>query len=413
MPITNNNLPMIDGPVWEQLTSAPAATAAGSAFVDDGSRFLYILFSAASFWRYDAWAFTWQQLANPPGGTLAAGSCLRYVAQMGSQENGEVFGSVYALIASGTAVVFYRYNIGTNAWTAALTVTNVPAAWGTDGRLMCPEPACNAYAGGYHSAVALNTITTTALAAQGATSIAVTALPLALPIGAVLNFGTAAAPIHAVLTVAAAAAATSVTVSALIAQVPSAAVAYWYADLFLMGNNATPIYRYNIVANAWVTTSANAANPALPAAPGTLGAGTICAWLPGSGAANALNSLIVVSGAGRANIYEYNLVTNAWSTLTFQPATETFTTATSSGIRNDATGRAAKLLIQKEQTGRVYEFNRLRLRLDPQCTQNIIPSGAALAGDKMAVLRDPSGKVEFLYVILSTSAYFLRTPLVF
>jgi hypothetical protein len=413
MPITNNNLKMIDRPVWEQLTNTPANTANGVAMVDDNSRFIYMLFSATAFWRYDTWADTWQQLANPPGGTLAAGSCLRYASGMGGQVNGEVFGSVYALIASGTAVVFYRYDIATNGWGGALSVVNVPAAFGTDGRLLYPEPALNNWQGGYHGATSLCTVTASAQANAGATTISVNALPLALPIGTVLNFGTTAAPVLAVLTAAAAAAAVSITVAALVATVPSAAVAYWYADIYLLGNNGTVVYRYNIASNAWVLTSSNSGTPAIPAVTGSVAAGCVWAWLPGSGETNALNTLVLVRGGAQANIYEYRLDTNAWSALTFYPQTETFGGGTSSGVMRDALGRPSKLLLQKDATGRVYEFDRKRLRMEPKATQNLIAQGAAVVGDKMAVLRDPSAGIDFMFNVINTGSYFLRSPLFF
>ena len=411
MPITNNNIPGLDAPVWEQLPNAPAASAAGVAMVDDNERFIYYLISATSFWRFDTWAQTWQQLANPPGGTLAAGSCLRFVRQMGSQFNGVVYGSVYALIASGSAVVFYRFDIATNTWSSALSVTNVPAAWGTDGRLICPEPALNGYLGGYHSAVALNTVTASSTAAAGATSISVSALPLALPANAVLNFGTAAAPVWAVTTVAAAAAATSITVSPLVAQVTSAAVAYWYADMFLLGNNATQVYRYNIAGNAWTTTSANSGTPALPAVTAAPGAGMVACWLPGSSDTNALDRIILVRGGATATVYEYSLTGNTWSTVTFYPTTETFTTGTASGIRQDANGKNARLILQKDATLRFYEFNRAKATLTPLASVMQIASGAALVGDRCTVLRVHG--IDLLYVIPSTSSYFLRTGLFF
>jgi hypothetical protein len=44
--------------------------------------------------------------------------------------------------------------------------------------------------------------------------------------------------------------------------------------------------------------------------------------------------------------------------------------------------------------------------------QNLITSGAALVGDKTAVMKSPDG-IEFAFYLLSTSAYFLRTPLFF
>lgn len=406
MTLVNNNLKMIDRPIWEQLTPAPASTAAAVAIVDDNVRYIYALFSATSFWCHDTWTDTWIQLANPPGGTLAAGSCMRYMRQMGSQINGEVFGSVYALIASGSAVVFYRYDIATNTWSSALSVTNIPAAWGTDGRIGCPDPAMNGNAGGYHTGI-LIPVTASAQALAGATTISVNALAAALPANAVLNFGTATAPIYAVLTAAAAAAATSITVSPLVATVAASAVAYFYPDIFLVGNNATVAYRYNIASNAWLTTSANSGNPALGAVPGAVGAGCVLCWLPGSGDANALDRLILVRGGATASIYEYSLSTNAWSSLTYYPHTETFTTGSSSGIRVDATGKNTKLLMQKDATGRVLEFDRKRLRMDGRCTQTLIAQGAAVVGDKATLLRSPDG-IEFLYTLLNTSTYFVR-----
>lgn len=408
--MANNNKVLIDQPQWEQLVNAPANSAAGTAFVDDGERFAYVLFSAASFWAYDTWAGSWIQLASPPGGTLAAGSCIRFVKQIGSQVNGQVYGSVFAFLAAGASVTFYRYDIGTNAWSAALSVVNVPAAFAVDGRLICPEPMLNGYLGGYHSSVALNTITTTG-AAQGATSIAVSALPLALPSGAVLNFGTATAPIWAVTTASAAAAATSITVSALIATI-TASTAYFYCDMFLFGNNGTVVYRYNFNTALWVLTSANAANPAIPAVTAALGAGHVVCWLPGSGDANALNRLIVVRGTATGTIYEYDLVANTFSTVTYYPFSEAFTTGTCSGIRQDANGKSAKLLIQKDATGRVFEFTRANARMAMKTTQYLVGSGAAVVGDRLFVIKATDG-TEFAYLLPSTSAYFLRTGLFF
>lgn len=408
--MANNNKPLIDQPQWEQLVNAPANSAAGTAFTDDNERFAYVLFSATSFWAYDTWAGTWQQLANPPGGTLAAGSCLRFVRQIGAQVNGQVYGSVFALFCSGAAVVFYRYDIGTNTWSSALSVVNIPAAFAVDGRLMCPEPVLNGYLGGYHSAVALNTITTPG-AAQGATTIAVSALPLALPSGAVLNFGSAAAPIWAVTTASASAAATSITVSALVATVPAAS-AFFYCDMFLFGNNATVVYRYNFNTALWVLTSANAANPAIPAVTAALGAGHVVCWLPGSGDTNALNRLIIVRGTATSTVYEYDLAANTFSTVTYYPATETFATGSCSGIRQDGNGKSAKLLLQKDATGRVFEFTRANARMVPKATQYLVGSGAALVGDRMFVLRATDG-TEYAYLQPSTSAYFLRTGLFF
>lgn len=70
---------------------------------------------------------------------------MTFVKEIGTQLQGVVYGSIYAIITSGTgAPVFNKYDIATNVW-SALSVTNLPATFGTDGYLQCPEPAKNAY----------------------------------------------------------------------------------------------------------------------------------------------------------------------------------------------------------------------------------------------------------------------------
>lgn len=403
MTVVNNNLKMIDLPVWEQLTNAPANSAAGVTLADDNERFIYTLFSATSFWRYDTRANCWQQLANPTGGTVGTGTTLRFSKQVGGQFNGEVHGSIYAVITSGVgAAVFNRYDIATNAWTL-LSVTSLPATFGTDGKLCYPEPFYNGYVGGYHTNV-VQTITASAQALANATSISVSALPIALPAGCILNFGTFAAPIFAVLTSSAAAAATSILVSPLVTTVPASATALYYNEMYLLGNNAVTVYRYSVNTNTWATTSANAGNPALAGVTAAPGAGMTVKWLP----ATDLSSLWCVRGANTSTIYKYNLNTNTWSTVTFHPATETFNTGTSFGVRTNASGQQQNFIIHKDVTNRVYEFIPSTLRLNPICNQFLLSQGAALVGDKSCVMRSPDG-IEFYYLLLSTSSSFLRT----
>ncbi|KND49189.1 MAG: Mucin-2 precursor [Parcubacteria bacterium C7867-008] len=84
MALTNNLKPQVDLPVWEWCRFAPTASVALSAFAtaDDGSaRHIYYI-SASTFYRYDTYADSWQQLATPnvaPLTTLA----LRYTGYRG------------------------------------------------------------------------------------------------------------------------------------------------------------------------------------------------------------------------------------------------------------------------------------------------------------------------------------------
>ena len=411
MPITNNNKVIIDQPVWEQLNFAPAASAAGVCLVDDNDRFIYVLFSATSFWRFDTWGGTWQQLANPPGGTLGAGTCLQYTKMMGDQfpvsSTGIVYGSVLALISNGVAApTWQRYNIATNAW-SALSVTNLPATFGTDGSIAFPSPAMNNYTGSYHATV-LQTITATASAAIGATSVTVSALPTALPANAVLNFGTTASPKYAVLTAAAAAAATSITVRPLTVALGGTETALWYDHMYLVGNNATQMYRYTLSSNAWSTTSANAGNPALAAVTAAPGAGGALKWLPGDNTGR----LVCIRGAASASVYLYDLVANTWSTLTFHPATETFTTGTCFGVELDSNGKPIRVLMQKDATNRIYRLDVTNANLTPMATQWLLSQGAAAVGDRASILKTTDG-IQFFYMILNTSSSFVRSPLFF
>lgn len=403
--VVNNNLRMIDRPVFEQLTFGPANTAAGVCIADDGARYIYAIYSATSFWRYCTWSDTWQQLANPNAfGAFGAGTNIRFVKSIGSQVSGVVYGSIFMLLTSGTgAAGFQRYDIANNTWTS-LSNTNLPATFGTDGKFAFPEPFLNNFEGGYHAA-GLSTITATAAASLSATSITVSALPIALAANTVLNFGTAAAPKWAVLTAAAAASATSITVAPLLVAISGSETALYYNSMYLIGNNATAMYRYSVNTNAWSTT--NVAAAALPALPGAAGAACTLKWLPGSD----LNSLWAVRGGATNSIYKYDLGANTWSTFTYNPATETFTTGSSYGIVNVG-GKASVPLIHKEVTNRIYRLNIPAAQMQPQATQYLFTQGAAVVGDKSVVIPSPEG-VMFYYLLLSTSNVFVRTALFF
>ena len=78
MTVTSKLKDIVDLPVWEQLRFFPAATPALSgmcASVLAGDRYMYAI-SAQTFWRYDLFKDTWQQLSSPniaPLTTLSLG----------------------------------------------------------------------------------------------------------------------------------------------------------------------------------------------------------------------------------------------------------------------------------------------------------------------------------------------------
>ena len=473
MAVTNINKMMLDRPVWEQLSFAPVVGINGTNIVDDGERYIYTYFqistASAQFWRYDTWGDTWQQLASPVT-TTGTISNMAYSKSHGKVFSGKVYGTVWMVVGNGTAAYFYKYDIATNAW-ATMSITGVPATFGTDCYLVYPDISGNNYLTSYHSGVT-RTITTSAIAAVGATSITVAALPEALSIDTILRFGTfditvtsmalkgsttlsvsgvtqalavgsivktydgtevclsaAAASgatslsIHplgrtipastkikieqfAVLTAAAAAAATTITVSPLFTGIASGSTAGYYGNMYLIGNAATTMYRYNISTNAWATTSANSGNPALATIPSAVGAGNALKWLP----AYSPDYLWCLRGAGTTNIYFYNLVSNTWTTESYYPNTETFSTGTSVASR-DIAGRRATLLIQKDGTGRIYEGVPYKNTMEPKMTQWLYPNSTAVVGDKSCVMTSPDG-IDFYYTLLHSSAGFVRCAII-
>jgi hypothetical protein len=178
--------------MWEQLSFAPAVGIAGTTIVDDGERYQYHYYqtsaTTAQFWKYDTWNDTYIQLATPATQTGTVSDMI-YTEAVGGQWSGKVYGAVYLFVGNGTTCYFYKYDIATNTWSANLGTTNVPATFATDVRLNYPSPSKNNYETAYHSGYT-RTITTSAIAAAGATSISVTALPEALAAGTVLRFGT-------------------------------------------------------------------------------------------------------------------------------------------------------------------------------------------------------------------------------
>lgn len=473
MTVINTNKPMLDRPVWEQLTFAPVAGGAGTCLVDDKVRYLYVNVQTAAtscqFWRYDTWGDTWQQLATPPKQTGAIANMI-YTSSHGATVNGSTYGTVWLFTGNGTIVNFYHYNIASDTWTSRSAV-NIPTTFATDCSLCYPSISSNAGSTSYHSGVT-RTITSSAAVAVGAVTMTVSALPEALDVSTVLNFGdvtitvTAAAvkgsttlsvsgvtsaiavgtvlmtadgtevclsaaaasaagsltvfpiprpipastkiPIKkvAVLTVAAAAAATSITVAPILVGIAAADVAGYYSNMYLVGNNGATMYRYNIPTNTWSTTSANAANPAIPVLAGSIGTGCALKWLP----AYSPDTLWCLRGSTTSTVYVYNLVSNTWATEVYTPATETFTTGTCVATR-DINGKQATLLIQKDATMRIYEGVPYKHRLEPKMTQWLYPTSTTSVGDRSCIITSPDG-IDFYYLLLHGTTALVRCAII-
>jgi hypothetical protein len=134
MPVTLNLKQGIDLPVYQWLRSLPVASAAGACMCTDErgtNRFIYMLLGAASFWRYDTYTDTFQQLASPPTVSFVAGVAMCFDPSQGTAGYVWLFGP---LTASPWAMFAY-YDIAANAWTSRNAPTGLGAAWSIDAAL--------------------------------------------------------------------------------------------------------------------------------------------------------------------------------------------------------------------------------------------------------------------------------------
>lgn len=162
--------------------------------------------------------------------------------------------------------------------------------------------------------------------------------------------------------------------------------------IYLIGNNATVWYRYSIVGNSW-SVMANALTAAC-------GAGCAIHWCYGYNT----DLLYVIRGTATSTIYTQSIGTPAaWVTLAYLPATETFTTGSSS----DYDG-GTKIYMEVNATQRVLVFN-----LAAAYTMGVGPqfpyTGTAIVGDKMVTVKSTeTTPVTFLYLIMNTGQYMWR-----
>ena len=423
--------------------------------------------TAAQFWRYDTWSDCWQQLATPATQTGTVGS-IRYVESVGGQFGGTTYGSVWLLIGNGTVAYFYKYDIATNSWSAmsiasvpanigtdfsivfpepqlnnnsigyhsgiTRTITTSGAV-ATGATSIAVSALPQALASGTRLRFGSFNVTLTANANAGDTTLSVVSLPYAVNAGTLLETHrgelvtvktTASAgdtsinvyPIrrylvsgsvftverYVVLTAAAAANATSITVAACSFSLESGASAYYYDHMYLVGNNATVMYRYSVSGNAWATT--NASGVAIPAVTGTVGGGCAIKWLPSYDA----DKLYIIRGNGTSNIYTYSLGANTFATQAFQPSTETFFTASTHTARSIG-GKGYSIISSKDTTMRIHEYDPSLSRIHPKMNQWLYPTGAAVQGDRATCLRSPD-EVEFYYLLLPSSTAFVRCALI-
>lgn len=467
MATTNGNRKLLDLKRWEMCTPAPAASLAGALVVSSRhfqQRQLYLT-SAALHWIYNPQEDGWVQAPSGAlAGTFGAGTCgtataigpsgtatggsttalntnltlardlrgysihitggpgagdTRVIARNSIGANGIITPTVAfsaAITASSTyrlltprwyilnagtlaAGSFRYYDLALNTWTT-LANTGLPATWGTDGKMIATpswqDSDYKSFATGTATGGTATTLSNSAKAwatNQWANS------------QVRIVSGTGAGQIRSITSNTG----TALTVPAW-TTTPDATSVYSIEGnddyIYFMGNNAVTVYRYSISGNTSTTLAPAAARAAAPG----VGMSGHWIWDVEDTVWNDENAVIngrriySFRGAAGAVLDYYDIAANTWvSGLTYSPATEVL------GAGSKYVYHDNYLYFHKDATGRWFRFNVVTHEVDGWSTM-LYPNGAAVVGDTAfdAVYRDGATHVEYVYMILNTSAIMLR-----
>lgn len=301
--------------------------------------------------------------------------------------------SAGATVAAGS---FKKYCFATNTWT---NLAVLPATIGTDARLVATPSIVDADFKTFASGTLTGATSTTAV-----NSAKTWATGQWINSQIRITGGTGAGQIRPIT----ANTGTTLTVAAWTIT-PDATSTYVIEGndnfIYLFGNAAVTAYRYDIAANTWSTLSPVAARAAAP------GAGLSANWVHSSDEADWNNeSSIMVGryiysfqGGASANLHRYDIAGNTWATIPYAPAVETFTTGTKYAVNKGI------IYIQKEATGRWFQFDFARSTMDPFGTM-LYPQGAAIVGDTAfdVSYKDGATDIPYVYMLLNTSNILLR-----
>jgi len=323
----------------------------------------------------------------------------------------QVFSGSLWFFNSGTAAVgFSVYDIATNAWTAR-SVTGIPAAWGTDAKLVSTIGAVSAVATGTATAGTSTTLTNS-IKAWGTNMWANYQVRI--------TAGTGIGQIRPITSNTG----TVLTVSTAWTITPDATSVYSiegnYDNFYLLGNNAVTLYKYAVSTNTWSTLSPTAART------GAAATGCTSNWI--ESAPNWDNETLVphygstlfkqngryiysFRGGATNTLDVYDIAANTWiSNVLYGGQQETFTTGSSAA---DVEG---SIYIAKESTGRVFKFEVDRNRLLPLTTNTtqVALGGTAVVGDKLFFLpyEDGPTSIHYMYMLRHSGAELVRMLLI-
>jgi len=308
------------------------------------------------------------------------------------------------VVGAGTLAAgsFRVYDYATNTWTT-LSQTGLPASLGTDGKLIATPSIVDGDFKNFATGTATSATGTT-LTQTGKTWTASQWINSQVRI----TGGTGAGQIRTIT----ANTADTLTVATW-TTTPDATSTYAIEGndnfLYYIGNNAVTMYRYDITANTWSTLSPIAARAAAPQA------GMSAHWVHSVQESDWTNESVILNGryiysfqgGATANLHRYDIAGNTWSTITYSPNTENFSTGTKYALHNGI------LYIQKDQIGRWYAYDFARSEMFPWGMM-LYPQGAAVVGDTAfdVVYKDGATEIYYVHMVLNTLNIHLRQQVI-
>jgi hypothetical protein len=479
MPETQNNVPILHRKEWQTMMPAISASVAGAFVISGTSanrRYSLYMVSATVHYLYDHIEDDWQLIPSGAfSGTFGAGACgahlawsPAYTATGGATTsltvnaathniNGNVVGdeiefltgtagnigirrtitSIKTNIGAGTITIgfaavpssvanndtfrissgsffvlcpgtlaatsFRRYDIATGSWSTR-TITGLSATWGTDGRMVSPYIRSDEYDSGTATSGSSTTLVCT-----GKNWTADQWINYQVRITAGTGVGQKSRITdNTGDTLTFAAGATIDATSQFVIEGDENA-------LYLLGNNAVTMYKYNISANSWATVAPTVARAGAPIA------GMTADWVGETGntiwadITDIKDGRYIYSLRGGTSVmdrFDISGGTNgagAWSAVTYAPSLQTF----AAGDSSDWSGQF--IYIAKEGTAaipqRFYKYDLIGNVFYPLTTDWYL-GGAAVIGNKIWVKNlSTSGVVKWLYCLQSTSTNLRRIML--
>ena len=314
-------------------------------------------------------------------------------------------GSFFIFTSGVVASSFKRFDIATMSWGSFLSITNLAATWGTDGRMV----SAGMFGDVYDSGTAAITSSTTQLDCVGKTWTNDQWINYQVRI----TGGTGRGQIRVITDNTA----TSLTFAAG-TDLDDTSTFVIEGDenaLYLLGNNVVTMVKYSISANTWTNVAPTTARTAAPVAGMSADFVGVTGETSWADITNIKNGRYIYSFRGATSVLDrFDIAggTNgagAWQVITYQPSVITFAT----GAGTDWNGKY--IYIAKEGTAaipqRIYRYNIIDNSMTP-ITSDWYFGGAALLGNKVWIKNlSSSGIIKWLYVLQSTSTNLRRIML--